>query len=224
MVPADSCARTGTTVTATQYPVSLRNQEGVYELILPDAFDNLMSFQYIDNAGNITAKTLKGALLRAIEVSIRTSFISLQGETQIVVEIGDFMNLESPYLTIDFGDDSDPLVIDFGDPAQSALYTLLPDEPEEGKIYTARVVNIRDFGIFVAMEGVKKKMEGLVHISQITQERVENVSDHLSEGQEVKVKVLDVDQRGRIKLSMKEVDDGADEGEESADEAEVVAE
>lgn len=47
-----------------------------------------------------------------------------------------------------------------------------------------------------------------MHISQIAEERVENVTDYLSEGQQVRVKVLDVDQRGRIKLSMKEVDEG----------------
>jgi len=58
--------------------------------------------------------------------------------------------------------------------------------------------------------------DGLVHISQIADERVENVTDYLSEGQTVRVKVLDVDQRGRIKLSMKEVAENSAEatGEE----------
>ncbi|MEE2652520.1 MAG: S1 RNA-binding domain-containing protein, partial [Pseudomonadota bacterium] len=62
---------------------------------------------------------------------------------------------------------------------------------------------IVDFGAFV---NILPGKDGLVHISQISEERVENVSDYLKEGQEVKVKVLDVDQRGRIKLSMKEVE------------------
>ena len=53
--------------------------------------------------------------------------------------------------------------------------------------------------------------DGLVHISQISNDRVEKVSDYLSEGQEVTVKVLDVDQRGRIKLSIKELLDGSSE-------------
>jgi polyribonucleotide nucleotidyltransferase len=59
-----------------------------------------------------------------------------------------------------------------------------------------------DFGAFV---NILPGKDGLVHISQIANERVENVSDHLKEGQVVRVKVLDVDQRGRIKLSIKEL-------------------
>ena len=64
--------------------------------------------------------------------------------------------------------------------------------------------------------------DGLVHISQIANERVENVSDHLEEGQEVTVKVLDVDQRGRIKLSIKELleDEAADAPAEEVEAAE----
>ena len=60
-----------------------------------------------------------------------------------------------------------------------------------------------------------------MHISQIAEERVENVTDYLSEGQEVKVKVLDVDQRGRIKLSMREV--AADAADASADSVDAAA-
>ncbi|MEC8113051.1 MAG: S1 RNA-binding domain-containing protein, partial [Pseudomonadota bacterium] len=64
--------------------------------------------------------------------------------------------------------------------------------------------------------------DGLVHISQIADERVENVTDYLSEGQEVQVKVLDVDQRGRIKLSMRDVaPDAADAPADSVDSAEA---
>jgi polyribonucleotide nucleotidyltransferase len=77
-------------------------------------------------------------------------------------------------------------------------------EAEIGETYTGIVARIVDFGAFVTILPGK---DGLVHISQIADERVENVTDYLSEGQEVKVKVLDVDQRGRIKLSMKEVDE-----------------
>ena len=75
-------------------------------------------------------------------------------------------------------------------------------EAEVGEIYTGTVARIVDFGAFVTILPGK---DGLVHISQIADERVENVSDYLSEGQEVQVKVLDVDQRGRIKLSMREI-------------------
>ncbi len=76
-------------------------------------------------------------------------------------------------------------------------------EAEVGAIYTGTVARIVDFGAFV---NILPGKDGLVHISQISKERVEKVTDYLSEGQEVKVKVLDVDQRGRIKLSMKELE------------------
>ena len=75
-------------------------------------------------------------------------------------------------------------------------------EPEVGKVYTGKVVKIVDFGAFVNFMGAR---DGLLHVSQISQKRVENVSDVLSEGQEVQVKVLDVDRAGKVKLSMKEV-------------------
>jgi len=75
-------------------------------------------------------------------------------------------------------------------------------EAEVGKIYHGRVERIVDFGAFV---NILPGKDGLLHISQIADQRVENVSDFLSEGQMVDVVVLDVDQRGRIKLSIKEV-------------------
>ncbi len=75
-------------------------------------------------------------------------------------------------------------------------------EPEIGKVYNGKVVKIVEFGAFVNFMGAR---DGLLHVSQISQKRVENVSDVLSEGQEVQVKVLDVDRAGKVKLSMKEV-------------------
>src|SRR5688500_8148065 len=76
-------------------------------------------------------------------------------------------------------------------------------EPEPGTIYTGKVANIVDFGAFVTFMPGK---DGLVHVSEIKNERVENVRDVLSEGQEVKVKLLEVDQRGKVRLSMRVVD------------------
>ena len=74
-------------------------------------------------------------------------------------------------------------------------------EAEVGRIYDGKVAKIVDFGAFV---NILPGTDGLVHISQIAEERVSNVADYLKEGQMVKVKVLDVDNRGRIKLSIKE--------------------
>ena len=76
-------------------------------------------------------------------------------------------------------------------------------EPEPGTIYTGKVANIVDFGAFVTFMPGK---DGLVHVSEIKNERVENVRDVLTEGQEVKVKLLEVDQRGKVRLSMRVVD------------------
>jgi polyribonucleotide nucleotidyltransferase len=76
-------------------------------------------------------------------------------------------------------------------------------EPEIGKIYEGKVVKLMDFGAFVNFMGSR---DGLVHISQLKNERVEKVSDVVKEGDVVKVKVLDIDGRGKVKLSMKEVE------------------
>ena len=73
---------------------------------------------------------------------------------------------------------------------------------EVGKIYTGRVARLMDFGAFV---NILPGKDGLVHISQISNERVEKVSDKLREGDMVKVKVLEVDKQGRVRLSMKAV-------------------
>ena len=77
---------------------------------------------------------------------------------------------------------------------------------EVGTIYQGKVARLMDFGAFVTILPGK---DGLVHISQISEERVQKVSDKLSEGDIIKVKVLEVDKQGRIRLSMKAV--GADE-------------
>jgi polyribonucleotide nucleotidyltransferase len=86
-------------------------------------------------------------------------------------------------------------------------------EAEVGQIYTGKVVNIVDFGAFVNFMGGK---DGLVHVSEIMNERVSKVTDVLSEGQEVKVKVLEIDSRGKVRLSMRVVDQ--ETGAELADE------
>jgi polyribonucleotide nucleotidyltransferase len=77
------------------------------------------------------------------------------------------------------------------------------EEPEIGKTYEGKVVKLMDFGAFVNFIGSK---DGLVHISQLKKERVEKVSDVINEGDVVKVKVLDIDSRGKVKLSMKEAE------------------
>ncbi|HEJ0339086.1 TPA: polyribonucleotide nucleotidyltransferase [Proteus mirabilis] len=90
-----------------------------------------------------------------------------------------------------------------GEQAKQAIARIeeITAEVEVGRIYNGKVTRIVDFGAFVAIGGGK---EGLVHISQIADKRVEKVSDYLTMGQEVPVKVLEIDRQGRIRLSMKE--------------------
>ena len=82
---------------------------------------------------------------------------------------------------------------------------LITADVEVGAIYEGRVARLMDFGAFVT---ILPGRDGLVHISQISDERVQNVSDKLSEGDVVRVKVLEVDKQGRIRLSMKALEQG----------------
>lgn len=108
--------------------------------------------------------------------------------------------------TIDIEDDGTVNVASVdgaaGDEARRRIEEITADI-EVDAVYTGKVVKIMEFGAFV---NVLPGKDGLVHISQIANERVENVSDHLSEGDEVTVKVLEVDKQGRVRLSMKAVD------------------
>jgi polyribonucleotide nucleotidyltransferase len=83
------------------------------------------------------------------------------------------------------------------------LIGAIVDEPEVGRVYTGKVVKIMDFGAFVNFFG---KRDGLVHVSQLSNERVGHPKDLLTEGQEVKVKLMGFDDRGKVRLSMKVVD------------------
>ncbi len=104
-------------------------------------------------------------------------------------------------------DDEGVIKVSSSDPSQieAAIKWIkgLVEEAEVGKVYDGKVVNLVDFGAFVNFMGGK---DGLVHVSEIKNERVEKVSDVLSEGQEVKVKVLEIDPRGKVRLSMRVVD------------------
>ncbi len=86
--------------------------------------------------------------------------------------------------------------------ARAMIHSIVA-EPEVGEIYTGKVVKLMDFGAFVNFFG---KRDGLVHVSQLSNERVGHPKDVLKEGQEVKVKLMGFDDRGKVRLSMKVVD------------------
>jgi polyribonucleotide nucleotidyltransferase len=114
--------------------------------------------------------------------------------------------------SVDIDDDGNVRI--YGEDADSRdaaleMVNAITAEAEVGKLYKGKVARIVDFGAFVTILPGK---DGLVHISQIAEERVEKVTDFLTEGEDVLVKVSDLDARGRIKLSIKEITD-----EEKAD-------
>ncbi len=118
---------------------------------------------------------------------------------------------EETGVTIDIDDDGNVKIAssDF-DAAEAAKVRIeqITAEAEVGQVYQGTVIKIMDFGAFVR---ILPNKEGLVHISQICEERVEKVSDKLSEGEVVQVKVLEIDRQGRIRLSMKAVSEEAAE-------------
>ena len=107
--------------------------------------------------------------------------------------------------SVDIDDDGNVRI--YGEDADSRdaaveMVNAITAEAEIGKLYMGKVARIVDFGAFITIIPGK---DGLVHISQISQERVENVNEHMSEGEEILVKCTDLDARGRIKLSIKEI-------------------
>jgi polyribonucleotide nucleotidyltransferase len=115
---------------------------------------------------------------------------SIQDETGASIDIDDTGTIK--IASVDLG---------AGNEARRRIEQITADV-EVGTIYDGKVAKLMDFGAFVTILPGK---DGLVHISQICEERVQNVSDKLSEGDMVKVKVLEVDKQGRIRLSMKAV-------------------
>ena len=111
---------------------------------------------------------------------------------------------EATHTTIDISDTGIVQIAAFtSEEGEEALRRVkaLTDDVEKGQVYQGKVVKIMDFGAFVELLPGK---QGLVHISQIMNEHVENVRDHLNEGDVIKVKVIEIDRQGRVRLSMKE--------------------
>jgi polyribonucleotide nucleotidyltransferase len=106
-----------------------------------------------------------------------------------------------------------------GDAMKAAINWIksIASDPEVGHIYEGTVVKVMDFGAFVNFFGAK---DGLVHISQLSQRRVQNVKDVVKEGDKVKVKLLGFDERGKTRLSMKVVDQTTGEDLEAKQKAE----
>ena len=213
-------AGTAKGVTALQMDIKI---EGINEEIMERALEQALEARLhilgqmntvLDAPREITSENAPSMTTLKVDQDKIRDIIGKGGATirQITEESG---------ATVDIDDDGTVKVFGQNAAARDAAIEMIQAitaEAEVGEIYTGKVARIVDFGAFVTILPGK---DGLVHISQIAEERVENVTDYLSEGQEVQVKVLDVDQRGRIKLSMREVAaDAADAAVDSVDAAE----
>ena len=217
-------AGTAEGVTALQMDIKI---EGINEQIMEVALEQALHARLhilgqmnavLDSAREITSENAPSMVTLKVDSDKIRDIIGKGGATirQITEESG---------ATVDINDDGTVKVFGQNQGARDAAVDMImaiTAEAEVGAIYTGKVARIVDFGAFITILPGK---DGLLHISQIANERVENVSDYLTEGQEVTVKCLDVDQRGRIKLSIKELleDEVADsaESEEVAEEAPV---
>lgn len=131
---------------------------------------------------------------------------------------------EETSTSIDIDDDGTVKIAATDNNAAKAVMARIEDivaEVEVNAIYKGKVTRVVDFGAFVSILGGK---EGLVHISQITNERVERVADYLSVGQEVTVKVVEIDRQNRIRLTMKDLNNDTPVAENVTEEAEVSSE
>ena len=223
-------AGTSAGVTALQMDIKI---EGINEQIMEVALEQALQARLhilgqmnavLDSAREITSENAPSMVTLKVDQDKIRDIIGKGGATirQITEDSG---------ATVDIDDDGTVKVFGQNQAARDAAVDMImaiTAEAEVGTIYTGKVARIVDFGAFITILPGK---DGLLHISQIANERVENVSDYLEEGQEVTVKCLDVDQRGRIKLSIKELLDDeagdtapAEEDNGSADDAEPVAE
>ena len=195
-------AGTATGVTALQMDIKI---EGITEQIMEIALEQALQARLhilgqmnsvLDAPRQVTSENAPSMLSFKVDADKIRDIIGKGGATirSITEESGASVDIDDDGTVKVFGQDQSSR-----DKAV-AMIEAITAEAEVGAVYTGRVARIVDFGAFV---NILPGKDGLVHISQIANQRVENVSDHLSEGDEVRVKVLDVDQRGRIKLSIK---------------------
>ena len=217
-------AGTSAGVTALQMDIKI---EGINEQIMEVALEQALHARLhilgqmnavLESAREITSENAPSMVTLKVDSDKIRDIIGKGGATirQITEDSG---------ATVDINDDGTVKVFGQNQSARDAAVDMImaiTAEAEVGAVYTGKVARIVDFGAFITILPGK---DGLLHISQIANERVENVSDYLTEGQEVTVKCLDVDQRGRIKLSIKELlEDGAADEALSADAEDSVAE
>ena len=199
-------AGTSEGITALQMDIKIDGiTEEIFDVALEQALKarthilSIMDKEISESRAEISEKAPKAEILEINKKKIR-DVIGKGGET-----IRSLVELSGAQIDVD---DSGTITI-YGDTLESRELAIekikeITAEPEINKIYTGTVASIVDFGAFVT---IMPGRDGLVHVSEIAEERVEKVSDYFVEGEEVQVKVLDVDRQGKIKLTMKGLDD-----------------
>ncbi len=198
-------AGTAEGVTALQMDIKI---EGINEEIMETALEQAMTarLHILDEMNKVISESRTELAATAPRMS--TMKIDSDKIRDVIGKGGAVIRdlTEKSGASIDLDDDGTVRIYaasqDSADLAKQMILAITA-EAEVGTIYEGTVARIVDFGAFVTILPGK---DGLVHISQISEERVEKVTDYLSEGQTIKVKVLDVDARGRIKLSMKDIE------------------
>ena len=197
-------AGTAEGITALQMDIKI---EGINEQIMEIALDQAQTArlhilaqmnEVMPTARTVTSENAPSMVILKVDSDKIRDIIGKGGATIRSIT-------ETTTATVDIDDDGTVRVFGQNMAARDAAVAMIEEitaEAEIGAVYKGTVARIVDFGAFV---NILPGKDGLVHISQIANERVENVTDHLSEGQVINVKVLDVDQRGRIKLSIKEL-------------------
>ena len=198
-------AGTSEGITALQMDIKIDGiTEEIFEVALDKAHEARKSIlEKMNEVLNKSREELSPKAPQAITIQISTKkirdIIGKGGETirAMVEETGAQIDVDDTGKVVVYGDTPES--------REKAVERInqLTAEPEVNKIYTGTVANIVDFGAFVTIMPGK---DGLVHVSEISEERVENVSDYFVEGEEVKVKVLEVDRQGKIRLTMKGID------------------
>ncbi len=216
-------AGTSAGVTALQMDIKI---EGINEQIMEVALEQALHARLhilgqmnavLESAREITSENAPSMVALKVDQDKIRDIIGKGGATirQITEDSG---------ATVDINDDGTVKVFGQNQASRDAAVDMImaiTAEAEVGAIYTGKVARIVDFGAFITILPGK---DGLLHISQIANERVENVNDYLTEGQDVTVKCLDVDQRGRIKLSIKELLEDEVVEEASSDDSAEAAE
>ena len=198
-------AGTSDGITALQMDIKI---DGITEEIFEQALKKANSARSVilekmneeisESRDQLSSKAPQAVIVQINTKKIR-DVIGKGGETirRLVEETGAQIDVEDSGKVTIYGDtpESRELAIE--------RINALTEEPEINKIYTGKVASIVDFGAFVT---IMPGRDGLVHVSEISEERVEKVSDYFVEGEEVRVKVLEVDRQGKIRLTMKGID------------------